>query len=139
MKNNSNIFLQKNMKKFTSLIQNLLREKINALEKTTKRQRQKIIRFVNFNSNTKKLDHYREQLMLYLPWRNELLDLIKINQESIYLKNIKIIESNRKQFIFYSEKYLEQIEEEVNEDYLENKNDEYNVEKDMINNLSNYV
>jgi len=68
--------------------------------------------------------------MLYLPWRNELLDLIKINQESIYLKNIKIIESNRKQFIFYSEKYIEQIEEEVNEDYLENKNDEYNVEKD---------
>ena len=38
--------------------------------------------------------------------------------------------NNRKQYTFYSEKYLEEIEEEINKDYLENKNDEYNVEKD---------
>ena len=42
-----------------------------------KRKKPKIIRFARYNKNKDPEDHYREQLMLYTPWRKETTDLIK--------------------------------------------------------------
>lgn len=45
--------------------------------KLVKRKRAKIIRSVRFNKEKDPENYYREQLMLYTPWRNEQTDLIK--------------------------------------------------------------
>ena len=44
--------------------------------KITTRQNPRVIRFVNFNKNSDSENYYRERLLLYLPWRNEDVDLI---------------------------------------------------------------
>ncbi|XP_070175663.1 uncharacterized protein [Littorina saxatilis] len=48
----------------------------------TKRRWSKVIRYCNFNKLKDEDDYYREQLMLFHPWRNEEQDLISINRET---------------------------------------------------------
>ena len=38
---------------------------------------QEFLRYVRFNLKTDSENHYRESLLLFLPWRNEDTDLIK--------------------------------------------------------------
>ena len=42
-----------------------------------KRKKAKIIRYVRYHKDKDPENHYREQLMLYTPWRKEHIDLIK--------------------------------------------------------------
>ena len=44
--------------------------------KLVKRKKSKIIRSVRFHKDNDSENYYREQLMLYTPWRNESEDLI---------------------------------------------------------------
>ena len=41
------------------------------------RTKPKILRFVNYNQKVDSENYYREQIMLFLPWRNEEKDLLK--------------------------------------------------------------
>ena len=41
-----------------------------------KRKRSKVIRYVRYNKKTDPENYYREQLMLFHPWRNETVDLL---------------------------------------------------------------
>ncbi|XP_061196745.1 uncharacterized protein LOC133205019 [Saccostrea echinata] len=52
------------------------------------RRVQKIIRFVRFNKNQDPENYFREQLMLFLPWRNELSDLkgTHVNYETSFIQ-----------------------------------------------------
>ena len=45
--------------------------------KPVKRKKPKIIRSVSFNKDKDPENYFREQLMLYTPWRNETTDLMK--------------------------------------------------------------
>lgn len=45
--------------------------------KLVKRRKPKIIRSVRYHKDKDPENHYREQLMLYAPWRKESTDLIK--------------------------------------------------------------
>ena len=45
--------------------------------KLVKRKKAKIIRYVRYHKDKDPEKHYREQLMLYIPWRKEHIDLIK--------------------------------------------------------------
>ena len=45
--------------------------------KLVKRKKGKIIRSVRFNKENDRENYFKEQLMLYTPWRNELNDLIE--------------------------------------------------------------
>lgn len=44
--------------------------------KLVKRKFQKVIRYVRFNIDIDRENHFREKLMLFLPWRNENIDLM---------------------------------------------------------------
>ncbi|XP_060561861.1 uncharacterized protein LOC132721554 [Ruditapes philippinarum] len=44
--------------------------------KIRKRQNQKVIRYVRFNPKSDEHNHFREKLLLFLPWRDETTDLI---------------------------------------------------------------
>ena len=99
----------------------------NAIEDTTeyklkggmklvKRKRAKIIRSVRFNKEKEPENYYREQLMLYTPWRNEQKDLIKDCQtyQERYQQVELIVNSNKEQYDHHSD-ILEKAIEDLNE------------------------
>ena len=99
----------------------------NAIEDTTeyklkggmklvKGKRAKIIRSVRFNKEKEPENYYREQLMLYTPWRNEQKDLIKDCQtyQERYQQVELIVNSNKEQYDRHSD-ILEKAIEDLNE------------------------
>ena len=73
--------------------------------KLIKRKRAKIIRSVRFNKEKDPENYYREQLMLYTPWRNEQKDLIKECQtyQERYQQVESIVNSNKEQYEYHSD------------------------------------
>ena len=84
--------------------------------KLVKRKRAKIVRSVRFNKEKDPENYYREQLMLYTPWRNEQKDLIKDCQtyQERYQHLESIINSNKEQYECHSD-ILEKAIEDLNE------------------------
>ena len=84
--------------------------------KLVKRKRAKIIRSVRFNKEKEPENYYREQLMLYTPWRNEQKDLIKDCQtyQDRYQQVELIVNSNKEQYDRHSD-ILEKAIEDLNE------------------------
>ena len=81
-----------------------------------KRKRAKIVRAVRFNKGKDPENYYREQLMLYTPWRNEQKDLIKDCQtyQERHQQVESIINSNKEQYECHSD-ILEKAIEDLNE------------------------
>ena len=99
----------------------------NAIEDTTeyklkggmklvKKKTAKIIRTVRFNKEKEPESYYREQLMLYTPWRNEQKDLIRDCQtyQERYQQVELIVNSNKEQYDRHSD-ILEKAIEDLNE------------------------
>jgi len=90
--------------------------------KLVKRRKPKIIRSVRFNKEKDSVNYYREQLMLYSPWRNEEKDLIlnfQTYQESFESQKVNITE-RREQYEYHSElldKAMQDIENHDNDDF----------------------
>ena len=84
--------------------------------KLVKRKRAKIIRSVRLNKEKEPENYYREQLMLYTPWRNEQKDLIKDCQtyQDRYQQVELIVNSNKEQYDRHSD-ILEKAIEDLNE------------------------
>ncbi|XP_065931772.1 uncharacterized protein [Magallana gigas] len=61
---------------------------------------QKVIRYVRFNKNQDPENYYREQLMLFLPWRKEIDDLLGSHSsyESKFIQTKDIIFNNREAY-----------------------------------------
>ena len=59
------------------------------------RPKPKVIRFRRFNIIQDEVNFYREQLMLYLPWRNEYIDSDNFDFRCAYETNIDLIKLNR--------------------------------------------
>jgi predicted AAA+ superfamily ATPase len=75
-----------------------------------KRTVRKILRFVHFGRHEDPLNYWREQVMLFLPWRDEKEDLLDNNPERIaYLNREKIQENS----LPYWAKANREIDEEM--------------------------
>ncbi|XP_058974718.1 uncharacterized protein LOC131800881 [Musca domestica] len=74
-----------------------------------KRKAPAIIRFPSFKLETNKEDYIRSLVMLYLPWRNEVDDLLQNDNENTCLTHKSTIEENRLQFELYKEGELDEI------------------------------
>ena len=59
------------------------------------RRKPKVIRFRRYNIIQDEVNFYREQLMLYLPWRNEYIDSDNIDFRCVYETNVDLIKLNR--------------------------------------------
>ena len=90
--------------------------------KLVKRKKAKIIRSVRFNKENDPENYYREQLMLYTPWRNEEKDLIKDckTYQERYKQVEEIAKSNKQQYEYHSD-ILDKAIEDLND------NDNYSV------------
>lgn len=57
-----------------------------------KRKNRKINSYVRFKLANNPSDFYREQVMLFLHWRNEYDDLINVNCQEVYQSNFSEIQ-----------------------------------------------
>eukprot|EP00794_Sanderia_malayensis_P003970 gene3970-biopygen2461 len=65
-----------------------------------KRSKAKVLRSIRYDKNKDPENHYRERLMLYMPWRNETCDILQDSQtfEENFPKNKRIIDKNCRQY-----------------------------------------
>lgn len=63
-----------------------------------KKQHENIISYHGYGLEQNPTDFYREQLMLYFPWRDEDNELINSNQQLLYVMHCKVIPVNKKKF-----------------------------------------
>lgn len=63
-----------------------------------KRKCPRVIRYRRYDITQDSENFYREQIMLFIPWRNEETDLLKINHESIFEKRIEEIKEESNKF-----------------------------------------
>lgn len=76
----------------------------------SRRKKARIIRYVRYKLGQDPENYYREQLLLFLPWRNEEKEIVSVNWYDKYLENIAQIEQNRcKMFKLSSDKLEDAI------------------------------
>lgn len=63
-----------------------------------RRLKSKVIRYPRFRVDRQHDDYYREQLMLFLPWRDEQTELIEIEHQQVYQENLAEIRANKEPF-----------------------------------------
>ena len=83
--------------------------------KLIKRQKPKVIRSVRFNKSKDPDNYFREQLMLYVPWRNEATDIIEHYQsyQERYEKLDHLLSVNRMKYEYHTD-ILEKTYEDMN-------------------------
>jgi hypothetical protein len=96
-----------------------------------KRTKSKVIRYRRFNEEQDPIEYYREMLMLFYHWRNEMSELVEINHKKKYEENINIINSNRSTYI------KEQIDEDIEEVNETIETEISNTKVDKINVIQN--
>lgn len=62
------------------------------------RRSQRILRFCNFKKEKEPDRYYKEQLLLFLPWRDEYIEKEGIDWASKYNEFVDVITENRKKF-----------------------------------------
>lgn len=67
------------------------------------RKRPKVIRFVRYNKQLQPKEFVRERVMLFHPWRNEILEVERANCEDICKNNSDAINRNSKKYIKMNE------------------------------------
>jgi len=95
--------------------------KIKGGMKLVKRTKPKIIRSVRCHKSKDPENHYREQLMLYSPWRNENTDLLggcETYQQRFTQVN-EVVVCNRQNYEYHSE-ILDKAMEDLDNDFAEN-------------------
>ena len=98
-----------------------------------KRKVPRVLRYVNYNIKHDPENHYRERLLLFLPWRNELLDLY--GEFGTYEEHYKVKEKQivhiRKKYEQYND-HLQDALEEVEEDGTNDDGDSEEVHDSSI-------
>lgn len=101
------------------------------------RNKLKLIRYRNYKLIQDNYNHYREQIILFLPWRNEHDEVENINVEEKFHDNFSTIEKNKLKFNVLKdeviEKAIQQVEIDNNDDEDEFKN--INGGNEMNNNV----
>lgn len=114
----------------------------NNAGKIKERRRPKVIRYCRFNIEENPQEYFREMIMLFLPWRNELEDIEQANHEEIYRHNLDEIQKNFKLFnkidLDLSAIYREVQEERDAEEY-EIENEPSNRQQQEIEEEENQV
>lgn len=77
-----------------------------------KRNKAKIIRYRNYFKDTDPENFYREQITLFLPWKNEERDIMNQDCKLKYTQNFNVIIENHERYNRYS-KYVESFDSEV--------------------------
>jgi PIF1-like helicase len=93
--------------------------------KITQRTISKVIRYCKFNKIEDASNYYREMILLFFPWRNEIDEVENVNHEEKFGQNCEKIMENYKKFN-YTDIDFENILQEIELDRNEDDNDEEN-------------
>lgn len=87
---------------------------------TLEREKPKIIRYVRYALIKDEAKYYREQCLLFLPWRNEVLDINNKNCKELYLQNLETIQINQRKYNIIADEDLNTVRPHGN---LDNESD----------------
>ncbi|CAD6226275.1 GSCOCG00011863001-RA-CDS, partial [Cotesia congregata] len=89
-----------------------------------KRKKSKILRFINYNEQTDKENFIRENVMLFLPWRNE--NILITSAPTLFSENKNLIERKRSEYVYNEniESILKEATQKMNESNDENETNE---------------
>ncbi|KAE8739092.1 hypothetical protein FOCC_FOCC015415 [Frankliniella occidentalis] len=73
----------------------------------TKCLHSKIIRYRNYHYEIDPENYLRENIMLYLPWRNEKAEILNVNLEDVFTKYKQRISDNKVEFNAFSDEALQ--------------------------------
>jgi len=77
-------------------------------------ERPKVLRYRRYKLVQDSYNYYREQLLLFLPWRNERSEVEEVDGKQRYQSNIEEITKNRSKFNAVADESLTDAMEEVN-------------------------
>lgn len=98
-----------------------------------KRTKSKVIRYPRFRVDKEPADYYREQLMLFLPWRDEQRDLIDILHHDVYQNNLREIKANKEPFSpLDNEQVMEMVQQHM-QNVEDEENDRVEIEESQPN------
>ena len=83
------------------------------------RRKPKILRSRNFIKENDPENYYREQVMLYFPWRNEETELLQACCKDVYFDHYKQILEKYAKYNFFSNEELDELQKQVEQDLAE--------------------
>lgn len=92
-----------------------------------KRNKMKVIRYRRYNQDIDATNFYRENVMLFMPFRNEENDILRKDSSETYNKYLYVIAENRKKFNQYEDE-LDQLNEIAMQDERNNNSNELDPE-----------
>ncbi|KAG2215280.1 hypothetical protein INT45_012702 [Circinella minor] len=101
------------------------------------RKSPKVIRFRGYRLAQAPLDYYRELVMLYLPWRDEEIDVLLVDCETTFRRNQEAILANRREFTTFDDATLMEALENVEREY-DDPEEEEDPQRLLVNPLDEY-
>lgn len=82
-----------------------------------------MIRYRRYKLQQDRVNYFREQVLLFMPWRNASQQIESVNCEEVYNENVESIEVNRRLFSAIGDEVLEEALENVHQEVLEVKDE----------------
>ncbi|KAK7573658.1 hypothetical protein V9T40_004699 [Parthenolecanium corni] len=97
------------------------------------RQQPRIIRYVNYHKEKDEDNFYREQLMLFNPWRDENKEILNVDLKTKYTQNETVIKQNRKEYVYNDrmDNIADIVQDLINNPTTIGLDDEIDHEEDM--------
>jgi len=90
------------------------------------RKKPKCLRWLGYRENQDSYNFYRENVMLFLPWRDESKEVENSNPEAVYQEHIQTIQTNKAKYVNYNLNEFEQALDEVEKNMKEAHDEEEN-------------
>lgn len=81
------------------------------------RDNKKILKYCRFKEEDE--NYYREQILLFMPWRNEIEQIEQVNHKEVYFANRTSIETKKREFNLITQAEMDAIEESLNKNNSE--------------------
>ncbi|GBM80454.1 ATP-dependent DNA helicase PIF1 [Araneus ventricosus] len=96
------------------------------LEKLEYRRKKKssVIRYRRYKLQQDRINYFREQVLLFLPWRSEYQEVEIVNCEEMYNECLDRIEENRRLFSAIADEVLEEALENAQQEVIEIEEEE---------------
>lgn len=90
----------------------------------SKRTKVKIIRYRRYQLQKDPINYYREQVLLFYPWRNEENEIEKSDCKTLYYQNIDIILKKRNTYTIIGDETIDEAMQQAMNDNTNKHNDE---------------
>jgi len=85
----------------------------------------KVIRYVRYSHKQDPVNFFREQCLLFLPWRSEQNDIMSKNCQTLYEENKSIIRDNQKKYVTIPEEEIDELFKNLETENGDNSDDDF--------------